>query len=171
MPEPAAPATEDGSAGELFVGEWVRTLDDRHRVSLPSEWADLLAQQEAQCTLAKERPGCVSLWPSRQWQRWLSEGMELIRSKVRTGRLDRRTEQLQMLGRLLSTRHHATPLAGRARIAIPESFREFLGVEPGGRLLIVGAAVCVELWHPEAWAVHIGQHMPGFRELFDELAG
>ena len=168
MPE-AAPATEGGPAYELFVGEWVRTLDERRRVSLPGEWAELLAQEEAQCTLAKERPGCVSLWPSRQWQSWLGEGMELIRSKVRAGRFDRRAEQLQRLGRLLSTRHHTAPLAGRARIAIPESFREFLGVEPGGRLLIVGAAVCVELWHPDAWAAHIGEHMPSFRELFDEL--
>ena len=75
-----------------------------------------------------------------------------------------------MFGRLLSTRHKAVPIAGRGRIAIPESFRTFLEVEPGGELLVVGAAVCVEIWNPMRWSTHIGENMPSFRNLFDGLA-
>ena len=37
-------------------------------------------------------------------------------------------------------------------------------------LLVVGAAVCVELWHPERWHEHIGEQMSDFRQLFDQLA-
>ena len=75
----------------------------------------------------------------------------------------------RQLGRLLSTRHRTAPIAGRGRLAIPDSFRDFLGVEPGGEVLVVGAAVCVEVWRPERWAEHIGHEMPEFRQLFDEL--
>jgi MraZ protein len=78
-------------------------------------------------------------------------------------------ENVQMLGRLLSTRHRTAPIAGRGRLAIPDSFRAFLGVEPGGEVLVVGAAVCVEVWHPQKWSEHIGEHMPEFRKLFDQL--
>lgn len=154
---------------DLFLGEWNRAIDDRYRLSLPQEWIGLLAADSEACTLAKERPGCLSLWNTSQWQNWLNDGVELLKSKIRSGRLDRRTESVQLCGRLLSTRHRPVPIAGRGRIAIPDAFRGFLGVEPGGDVLVVGAAVCVEVWHPQRWSEHIGEQMPGFRQLFDEL--
>ncbi len=156
-------------ASDLFLGEWVRSLDERFRLSLPNEWADQLAQHSGQCLVAKERPGCLSLWNSQQWQQWLDEGVALLRAKIRGGRLQQRVEHVQMFGRLLSTRHRTAPIAGRSRLAIPDSFRSFLGVEPGGEVVVVGAAVCVELWRPELWSEHIGQHMPEFRQLFENL--
>jgi MraZ protein len=156
-------------ASDLFLGEFARSLDERHRLSLPPEWADLLAGDAGECTLAKERPGCLSLWNSGQWQSWLTQGVDLLRGKLRGGRLTQSVDAVQMFGRLLSTRHRTVPIAGRSRLAIPDSFREFLCVEAGGEVLVVGAAVCVEVWHPQRWGDHIGQHMPEFRSLFDEL--
>ena len=156
-------------ASDLYLGESIRTIDQRFRLSLPPEWSELLAGQEDQCIIAKERLGCLSLWNNGQWQTWLADGLALLRGKIRSGRLQRRIESVQMVGRLLSTRHRTVPIAGRGRIAIPDSFRDFLGVEPGGEVLVVGAAVCVELWHPRRWGDHIGEHMPEFRRLFDEL--
>ena len=75
-----------------------------------------------------------------------------------------------LAARLLSTRHVAVRLAGRGRLVLGEGFREFLGVEPGGEVIVVGAAICVELWHREAWQAHVGEVMPGFRRLLDELS-
>ncbi|MDC0936518.1 division/cell wall cluster transcriptional repressor MraZ [Pirellulales bacterium] len=163
------PEASPDARSALFVGEWSRTLDERYRISLPTDWAELIAGPDTDCTLAKERPGCVSVWRSEHWRRWLDDGLRLIEAKVSSGRLDQRTDQLQTLGRLLSTRHYTAQVAGRGRIAIPESFRDFLGIEPGGRLLIVGAAVCVELWNPALWGEHIAEEMPGFRDLFNQL--
>ena len=99
----------------------------------------------------------------------LNGGVELLRTKLRGGRLGSQVGDVQRLGRLLSTRHSTAPIAGRGRIAIPDSFRDFLGVDAGGEVLVVGAAVCVEVWRPDRWGEHIGQHMPQFRDLFDEL--
>ncbi len=163
----------DGSSLEhetLCLGEWTRSLDERYRLSLPSEMVDLLTNYDGDCVLAKERPGCVSLWNPAQWENWLADGVNLVASKIKSGRMSGKLGQVQMLGRLLSTRHRTVPIAGRGRIAIPESFRDFLEVEPGGELMIVGAAVCIEIWHPRRWSEHIGEHMPEFRELFDQLA-
>jgi len=153
----------------LLLGEWNRTLDERFRLTLPGELAEAVAGDSGSCTLAKEQPGCVSLWNSTRWEKWLAEGVGLLQNKVRSGRLQDRMESVQSLGRLLSTRHRSMPLAGRGRIVIPDSFRNFLGVETGGEVLVVGAAICVEIWHPQRWAEHIGQEMPGFRRLFHEL--
>ncbi|MEZ6070644.1 MAG: hypothetical protein R3C10_10300 [Pirellulales bacterium] len=76
-----------------------------------------------------------------------------------------------MLGRLLSTRHQQVQLAGRGRLLIPESFRDFLHAESGSEVMIVGAAVCVEIWHPEHWLRYVEERMPRFRRLFDTLSG
>jgi len=154
----------------LWLGEWVRSLDERYRLSLPAEIMELLAPAARECILAKERPGCVSLWNPAQWETSMTSGVNLVANKIYSGRMTGKLRQVQLLGRLLSTRHRKVPIAGRGRIAIPESFRDFLEVEPGADLMVVGAAVCIEIWHPRRWSEHIGQHMPEFGDLFDQLA-
>ena len=155
---------------DLLVGEASRALDERFRVTLPPDMVAALGGDACECLLAKERPGCLSLWPRQQWQTKIDQGVELVRAKIAAGRLDGRLGDVQTLGRLLSTRHRYVTLAARGRLVVPDSFREFLGVEPGAELMVVGAAVCVELWAIPAWNDYIGEQMPAFRELFDQLA-
>jgi MraZ protein len=154
----------------FLLGEFRRTLDERHRLVIPSELGDALAAESSDCFLAKERPGCLSLWSAATWQARLDEGIALIQQKMKAGKLEGRIAEVQRLGRLLSTRHAPVPLAGRGRLLIPESFRPFLGVEPGGEVMIVGAAVCVELWRPDAWVSYLEKAVPKFRRLFDQLS-
>jgi MraZ protein len=155
----------------LVLGEFRRALDDRYRLSIPAELADLLPGAEVECILAKERPGALSLWSSPAWGDRLQSSIRLVEAKIEAGRLAGRIDDVQRLGRLLSTRHRQIQLAGRSRLVIPEGFREFLGVEPGGDVLLVGAAVCVEIWRPEAWVAYLEQHMPEFGQLLNELSG
>ncbi len=171
MPEPE----------RLVFGEFRRSLDERYRLSIPGELMDQLgiAQsgmepgdgEEAEFTLAKERPGCLSLWLDETWKKKLADGTDIVRSKVRAGKLQDQLGELQLLGRLLSTRHKQVQIAGRGRLLVPEGFREFLRVEPGGDVMVVGAAVCIEIWQPTAWVEYLDRRMPAFRKLFDKLSG
>lgn len=155
----------------MLTGEATRTLDERFRLSLPVEMVEEVGGPGRECLLAKERPGCLSLWRRDQWEERQRQATQIVSSKLASGRLNARLGDVQRLGRLLSTRQRTVPLAGRGRLVIPEGFRGLLGVEAGGEVAIVGAAVCVELWRPTAWTEWIGHEMPGFRELFDELVG
>ena len=157
-------------AQEFILGEFPRTLDDRHRLSIPLELVDLLVAENGACILAKERPGCLSLWNSAAWQSRLDEGVELVKSKMRAGKLAGRLEEVQQLSRLLSTRHKTVQLAGRGRLSIPDGFREFLQVEPLGEVIVIGAGVCIEIWSPPAWLAHLESHVTEFRQLFDKLS-
>jgi MraZ protein len=159
------------NSNQLILGEATRTIDSRYRLSLPPEMAILLAAAKGNCILAKERPGCLSLWNAATWQARLDEGVQLVVSKILARRLDAKLDEVQRLGRLLSTRHRLVQLAGRGRLVVPDGFREFLGVEAGGMVMVIGAAVCVEIWHPERWQVYVGEQMPDFRQLLDTLAG
>ena len=157
------------TSAELLIGEFSRTLDDRYRLSLPPELAEPLAASGGRMVLAKERAGCLSLWSAAVWKPRLDAAVDVVRSKMQAGLLTQRVGQLQDLGRLLSTRHKQVTLGDRGRLVVPEGFREFLAVEPGADLLVVGAAVCVELWQPAAWTAFVTAEMPEFRRRIDEL--
>lgn len=154
---------------DLLLGEYTRTLDERFRLALPPELADSLLASGTRLVLAKERAGCLSLWPAAIWKPRIDAAVDVVRSKLQAGLLSQRIGQLQDLGRLLSARHKIVSLAARGRLVVPEGFRDFLAVEPGGDLLVVGAAVCVELWQPAAWNACVTSQMPEFRKRIDEL--
>jgi MraZ protein len=158
-------------AAGLITGEFARSLDDRHRLSLPPELLEALCPDGSDsCVLAKERLGCLSLWQAAVWRDKVQAGLDLIRQKILAHRLEGSLGKVQQFGRLLSTRFRDVKLGDRGRLVLPEGFRDFLGVEPGGDVLVVGAAICVELWHPEQWRRYLLRRMPRFNPLFEELS-
>jgi MraZ protein len=161
--------TQHGVTSPFILGEFRRTLDDRYRVAVPTELSNLLTTAGPNCILVKERAGSLSLWSAAGWTERLQQGTRLVHAKMEAGRLDQQIEEVQTLGRLLSTRHRPVQLAARGRLVVPEGFREFLGVAPGGDVMIVGAALCVELWQPTAWIQYVQQQIPEFHQLFDKL--
>src|ERR1051325_5437458 len=104
---------------EFILGDRPRTHDERPRLSIPRELVDPLMQGGTDCILAKEQPGCLSLWNAATWQNKLDEGVDLVKSKMRAGKLEGRLAEVQLLSRLLSTRHKRVQLAGRGRLSIP----------------------------------------------------
>jgi MraZ protein len=159
------------STPDFILGEFRRIVDERYRLSVPAELAGPLCTEGAGCILAKEQPGALSLWSAANWQTRLDAGVDLVKHKMDAGRLEGRLEDVQRLGRLLSTRHKPVELAGRGRLLIPEGFREFLAVQPGEEVLVVGAAVCIEIWRPDSWFAYLNEQMPQFRGLLDNLSG
>ncbi len=153
----------------FITGEVRRTLDERFRISLPTEMAQAVTDENGETILAKERAGCLSLWRAADWQQRLDDGVELIRQKIRTGRMEHRYGEVQRLGRLLSTRSRSVRLANRSRLLVPEGYRELLDVAVNQDVMLVGAAICVEIWNPEAWLEVLRQDMPEFGPMFRDL--
>jgi len=155
----------------LILGEFRRAIDERYRFTIPTELLEPLLGDATDCVLVKERPGSLSLWSTEKWKERLSGAVGVVESKWQAGRLDSRLHDVQRLGRLLSTRHRDLQLAGRGRLVIPDGFREFLGAEPSSDVLLVGAAVCVEIWQPARWIDYLNEGMQEFGPLLDELSG
>ena len=155
---------------QLILGEFSRKVDDRFRLSLPLEFADLFQPESGDCIIVKERPGCISLWEQKTWQENLDTRIELIQTRLKLGDLNQKMTELQMFGRLLSTRHRPLQMAGRGRLVLPEGFREFLGIEAGKEVMIVGAAICIEIWHPQKWIQYVEGRIPKFSRLLDKLS-
>ena len=157
-------------AAQLITGEFKRSLDDRFRLSLPAEMATAVTDEAGETILTKEQYGCLSLWRAEEWQKRIDDGLGLIQQKIQAGKMEQRWEQVQRFGRLLSTRSRTVKLANRARLVVPEGFREFLDVPAGGDVMLIGASICVEIWNPQAWLDYLRGEMPEFSPLFKELA-
>lgn len=157
------------STEQFITGEVKRTLDERYRLALPVEMAEAVTDESGDTIIAKERYGCLSLWRAQDWQKRIDDGVELLRRKMQTGRMDQRWAEVQRLGRLLSTRDRTVKLANRSRLLIPEGFREFLGVAPNAEVMIIGAVICVEIWQPQAWLEVLRQDMPEYGPMFKNL--
>ncbi|MDR2116615.1 MAG: division/cell wall cluster transcriptional repressor MraZ [Planctomycetaceae bacterium] len=155
---------------QLILGEFSRKLDDRFRLTLPGEFEEVFKPAAGKCVIAKERPGCLSLWDEETWKTKLDARVDLIQQRFKLGDLEQKMPELQILGRLLSTRHREIKLAERGRLVLPEGFREFLAVEPGNEVMVVGAAVCIEIWQPQKWFSYIEGEIPEFRNLLDTLS-
>lgn len=154
----------------FITGEVKRTLDERHRLTLPQDFAQAITDEGGDTIVAKERYGCLSLWRAEDWQRRIDDGVSLIREKISRGRMEQRWSEVQRLGRLLSTRYRTVQLANRSRLTVPEGFREFLDVKGGQDVMVVGAVICVEVWNPDAWLEQLRNDMPDFGPLFKELS-
>jgi len=154
----------------FITGEERRTLDERFRLSLPPEMARAISDESGSTIVAKERLGCLSLWRAAEWQQRIDAGTALIRQKIQAGRMEQRWDEVQRLGRLLSTRYQTVQLANRSRLLIPEAFRDFLDVAVNQEVVVVGAVICVEVWNPRAWLETLREDMPAFGPLFKELS-
>ena len=156
---------------QIILGEFPAALDERWRLSIPGGLAELVGPK---CILAKERAGCVSLWNAEAWEAKLSSRIRLIEQKILADAIgEDRMGRVQLLGRLLLTRHKPVEIKGRGRLLLPEGFRRFLGVDrdpPENEVMVVGAAVCVEIWKPAAWLQYLEGRMPKFRRLFHQLS-
>ncbi|MCA9024431.1 MAG: division/cell wall cluster transcriptional repressor MraZ [Planctomycetaceae bacterium] len=159
-----------GQSETFITGEIKRTLDERHRLTLPQEFVQAVTDESGNTIVAKERYGCLSLWKAADWQKRIDDGVSILREKISRGRMEQRWSEVQRLGRLLSTRYRTVQLANRSRLTVPEGFREFLGVTGGQDVMVVGAVICVEVWNQDAWLAQLKDDMPEFGPLFKELS-
>lgn len=155
---------------KLILGEFSRRLDDRFRLSLPTELCEQFRPDSGNCVIVKERSGCVSLWDQKVWQEEMDTRIAIVQARLKLRDLNQKMSELQAFGRLLSTKSRPVELTDRGRLMIPEGFREFLGVEAKNEVMVVGAAVCLEIWHPQKWIAYVEGRMPKFRRLLDKLS-
>ncbi len=157
------------STATFITGEFRRTVDDRFRLTIPDEIAADVIDEEGNSILVKERYGCLSLWQASTWQKKMDDGLSLLKQKIHSGRMEQRWNDVQQLGRLLSTRQTTVKLAQKSRLLIPDSFRDLLALPESREVVLVGAVICLEIWSPEAWLETLKQDMPKFTNLFDDL--
>lgn len=156
---------------DAIIGEFQRVLDDRYRLALPPEIAQFIGPDNTEAVLVKERDRCLSLWKLATWNQHFEKYANNLRRQIADNIYEsRRIPDVQRAARLLSARYRTVQVGQRSRLLIPDGFRDFLGVPANGEVVIVGAGVCVEFWHPAAWLEYLRADLETFNETFRSVA-
>ena len=144
-------------------------VDGKSRLTLPEPLQSVVNAWSGSCRVVKERPGALSLWSRDSSDTAIDSAVSAALAKYEARKNQNLLDELMTLGRLRSTRETTAKLDGRARLTIPQTFREFLGVEPEGNVMVVAATVCIEIWRPEAWVAFVEERIADYRRLSESI--
>jgi MraZ protein len=119
-----------------FLGEYQHALDAKGRVILPAEFREPLAEG---AVLTKVLDGCLAVFSREGFEQMA----ERVRENARRGERERRAARS-----FFSAARPFTP-DKQGRVAIPQTLREYAGLERD--VMVLGVDNRVELWNPVRW--------------------
>ncbi len=146
-----------GVIEQMFLGEYLHTIDDKGRLTLPAKFRAELAKG---VVVTRGLDGCLFVHPMSEWER-LSEkinSLPLTRKDART------------LARLMYSGATDCAPDKQGRILLPNYLRDFAGVD--GETVIIGLHNRLEIWNPERWQEvrnEVEEHGDVIAERFAEL--
>jgi len=120
----------------MFLGEHKHALDEKGRVILPAKFREPLT---AGAYITKVLDGCLAVWTPEEFQAVANE----LNEKARRGPTERKVARSFFAGAV-----DVVP-DRQGRIAIPQTLREFAGLER--EVVVAGVFSRVEIWDAERW--------------------
>lgn len=142
----------------VFLGKFVHTIDDKHRVSLPARFRDELAAEESNMVaifIGFEH--CLAVYPKKAAQDFKA---------FLDGKQFQSKEQAAAFKRLLTSTASLIPTDGQGRITLTEEQRQWAGLKK--EIVIVGHFDRMEIWDPERFEGEVGKVD---RDTMRDLAG
>ncbi|HRN61676.1 MAG TPA: division/cell wall cluster transcriptional repressor MraZ [Luteimonas sp.] len=143
----------------MFQGETAITIDDKGRLAIPTSYRDLVASAGGNRLVLTYNPfesGSLYLYPQSVWERVRDQVNALPRTRAVNRQL-----QLKLVGAATFVEPD-----GSARIGIPSSHRNAVGIEK--KAVLVGMGDKFELWSEQAHLAQIRQTL-GDADLGDDL--
>lgn len=123
-----------------FVHHYLHRLDVKRRLTIPSEWRDLVGLPARLYVLPGVGDRCLTVLPAREMIRRLNE------SRARLKLSDPKARQFN---RVLASHADSVTWDKVGRIRIKDSLLDYAGI--GSHAMLVGAFEGFELWEPKAW--------------------
>ncbi|MBM4036134.1 MAG: division/cell wall cluster transcriptional repressor MraZ [Planctomycetes bacterium] len=145
--------------GPRFFGQYLASLDDKHRVVVPRRLREAIGEEELRggLFLSRGMDKCAFLFPASEW--------ESVAGMIAA--LDFRSFNVRMLQRLFSSEAVQADPDKLGRILLPDRLRELAGIEE--ECLFIGAFNRIELWNPARWGALRDAHEAQFEELAESL--
>lgn len=136
----------------MLIGEYIHTLDDKNRLSLPAKFRALLGKK---VVMTPGLDGSIFMFTEREWKK-ISDKLS-DSSMLAT---DNRSFNRFMFGGAVES-----PIDGAGRILVPDFLKERAGLK--GRVAVVGVSSRVELWSEANW----NAYKKKVESSVDDLAG
>jgi len=135
-----------------FVGTFHHALDPKKRLTLPSEWREMVGDPQRLFVLPGVNEACLCVYPARS--------MALRLEKLRNFSIA--DEKGRQFLRALASRSLHTGWDAQGRFRLREDLLEYAGI--GTQAVLVGCLESFELWSPERWQLRKSQDMDGYLE-------
>ena len=134
----------------MFVGKYYNSIDSKSRIIVPAKFRDDL---EGRCIIAKSLDRCLTIYPRKQWEKFVEEKLEILP----TG-----NPQARKLKRHFYSSAAECDVDKQGRLTIPQDLKEYAGIEK--ELITVGSDKTIEIWSREYWEEELD---PDTGELMD----
>lgn len=126
-------------SGGFFTGEYLHSLDSKRRLTIPSEWRDVVGEPQQLYVLPGVESKCLSMYRVPDFMRKLSRLQEhsIADPKAR------------QMARILGARSSFLGWDSVGRIRIKDDLLEYANLDR--KVVLVGALDRIELWNPEQW--------------------
>jgi MraZ protein len=121
----------------MFLGEFVHTVDEKGRLTIPAKFRDDLATG---LVITRGIDRCLAIFPLAEWKR-LAERVSALPMTDRRARAFRRL--------VFANASDAIP-DKQGRVLIPPRLREYAGVD--SEVVLTGLNTYIEAWNPHAWS-------------------
>lgn len=120
----------------MLIGEYLHTLDDKKRLSLPSKFRKEVGKS---VVVTRGLDSCLFLYPQKAWET-IAEKL----AQLPVGQADTRG-----MSRFLLAGAVETEVDTAGRILIPDYLKEFAHLR--SRVVLAGVSDRVEIWNEKTW--------------------
>ena len=138
----------------MFIGEYIHSVDDKKRLSVPAKFRKELGKK-AVITLGLNK--CLSIYPQKEFKVFAEK-----LSKLSMGKSEDRGFSRAMLSGAFEVEIDAI-----GRIVVPEALKEFAGLSE--KVVLTGAYDRVEVWNETSWKSYKSQMVQDADRMAEEL--
>ena len=142
----------------LFRGRYQHALDEKGRLSIPSRFREILAQEHDGKLIITNLPHCLVAYTPGQW-----EAIE-----ARSGELSTVKSNVQSFLRFFYSGATECEIDKQGRILIPPSLRDAIGLDK--QVVVAGMLNRLEIWSQARWDEEMKKAVENFDDISDELA-
>lgn len=153
-PNPEFQATAQEFWKRMFIGEYIHSVDDKKRLSVPSRFRKELGKR-AVITLGLNK--CLSLYTTKEWGAFAEK-----LSRLSMGKSEDRGFSRAMLSGAFEVE-----IDSIGRILIPDALKMYAGIKE--RVVLTGVFNRVEIWDENTWQTYKSQVVAETDRMAEQL--
>jgi MraZ protein len=130
-----------GNNNFMLIGEYIHTIDEKNRVSMPSKFRKELGKK---IIITPGLDSCLFVFTIKEWEK-VSKKLSDSSSDLSFLKADQRSFNRYMFGRAAEVEVDAI-----GRILIPDFLKDRIGLKD--KAAIIGVKDRVEIWNDRAWS-------------------
>ena len=124
----------------MLIGEYLHTIDQKNRLSVPSKFRKELGKV---MVVSKGLDKCLFLYPIEVWKKLA----EKLATELPWGKAENRSFMRNMIAGAADI-----DIDALGRILLPDNLKQFASLEKDA--MVVGLYNRVEIWNPEIWKAY-----------------